>query len=466
LFQKLLMDGEEPVAPPTEWVAESMGGLVEVVSGFGSQQNAIGFSVFYYVNNMFGNDGFKLLAIDDITPTRATIAREEYALTDAYYAVVRRDTPAGSPARLLIERLLSPEGQTLASRAGYIPLDPAHDAWEPDGIDPVYLGEVNESSGTGGTVFKTAEERAEMIGTNVRRPLSDMFFNGFNYIQHINAELIREFHAVRASMEGAATWEEELLIRPFTGIPNDYPHYSLRFDGQNMHLNIMFPAGNPFFGRALNLSVRLTDDISPYGTPPDRLSVQYGLGSRLLPRVDLLTIDLYLPEAPEIAAKINGQLRNWERGFPDDEEAMDLLAEFMQAVYPDAAGWNIGWVYRLQPTYGVWRDILSVSYITQIFDGPTNWLPMVFTIAFDLRTGEQVELVDLLPSDLDLSEAGWYARVRFEDGRLIQDSEGRQPSGDIVITEAWLMYGNGLVLTIAEPDGFLWQVTIWQGWAD
>jgi len=463
LMLKLLMEGEEPTNPPTEWVVESMGGLVEVVSGFDNARGAIGYSMFYYVNNMFGNSGFKLLTVDGAAPSRASIAGDEYPLTDGYYAVLRKDTPPDSPARQLVEFSLSPEGQALAVRAGYIPLDPKDDIHPADGIDPVYLGEVNESSGTGGTALKSAEERTDMINANVRKPLSDMFYDGFNYVRHINAEIVRQLQEIRAGYDGSLTWESAFSIRPFTGIPDDYPHYSLTAGGGIVLLNIMFPAGNPYFSYALNIWFRLTDDISPYGTPPDRVSVQYDLGNRIHPRVDLMTLTVNIPGAPAIADSINAQLRAWERGFPDDADAMADLEGFTQWEY-----FGNYRIYRLQPTYGVWRDYLTVTYITELFDGPSFWLPMLLTIGFDLRTGEQVNLVELLPDTLDMNgtDANIYPRVRFEGGRIIQESfeQGYVLPNESVITDAWLLYGGGLAVTITDPDGRVLQTTFWGDW--
>jgi phosphate transport system substrate-binding protein len=189
LLTKLVMGGVEPMQPPSEWLSETMGSLVEVVSSYDNARDAIGYSVFYYVNNMYGNNRFKLLSIDGTKPSRETIERGEYLLEDYYYAVVRKNAPADSPARKLIDWLLTDDGQTIAARAGYIPLRPLENVFPDEAIDPVYLGDAYNSSGTGGTEPKPVGAIDELVVNGVRKPLSDVFYNGFNYIQHINSEI-------------------------------------------------------------------------------------------------------------------------------------------------------------------------------------------------------------------------------------------------------------------------------------
>jgi len=63
---------------------------------------------------MYGNSRFRLLSIDGVAPSRATITKGQYTLEDYYYAVIRKDTPADSPARKLIDWLLTDSGQAVA----------------------------------------------------------------------------------------------------------------------------------------------------------------------------------------------------------------------------------------------------------------------------------------------------------------------------------------------------------------
>jgi len=253
LFLKLAMNGVRPMAPPFEYVRGGMMELVKAVSSYDNAKNAIGYSVFYYTNNMYGNSQFKLLGIDGVKPTRDSIARGTYPLGDHYYAVIRKGTPADSPLRQLISWLLTTEGQTVAARAGYVPIRPLG-IWPDTVTDPIYSGDAENSSGTGGVIQKGPEAAEELLTNGVRKPMSDVFYDGYNYIQYINQRIMNELNKNR---------RDGHLLRPFTGIPKDYPHYEVSDRG---NLIIHFPDGNPFFSRSMIIRVELTPDISPYAS--------------------------------------------------------------------------------------------------------------------------------------------------------------------------------------------------------
>jgi phosphate transport system substrate-binding protein len=83
-------------------------------------QPAIGYSYRYYATTMYGNPNTKMLAIDGIYPSNETIANESYLFTNNFYAVTN-----GQPtknAKLLIDWILTGEGQYLIEQTGYVPL--------------------------------------------------------------------------------------------------------------------------------------------------------------------------------------------------------------------------------------------------------------------------------------------------------------------------------------------------------
>ena len=461
LFLKLLMAGATPMDPPSGWAPESMGMLVESVSDYDNSKRAIGYSVFYYVNNMYGNSRFKLLSIDGVKPSRETITRGEYPLEDFYYAVMRKDTPADAPARKLVDWVLTDDGQRLAVRAGYIPLRPVGGAAPDDDIDPIYLGDTDSSSGTGGTVLKTGVEDVQPVN-GVRPPLSDLFFDGFNYISYINGELMDRLNWVDYENWIRITLGESILIRPFTGIPNDYPNYEINYMGA---LFISFPEGNPFFGQGTNLYVTLTEDISPYGVGLADYAVRYDYGRRLMSNVDLYTLSLGIPGNPEAAARINERLNTWTDGLPADGDSARLLEGFTKWY---AGGWaSDDWAYRLQPMAG-WRDnYISVSYLLQTYDGPSFNMPMVYTISFDVRSGEIVDLAGALSGSLDYSGAQCYTLADFEDlgdyGYPRQEylPDGYSPAPGSVTDAAWIAYG-ALNVSLTEPNGRQLQFIFWE----
>lgn len=469
LLIKLVMNGLEPMQPPEEWVSESMGGLVEVVSSYDNARAAIGYSMFYYVNNMYGNSAFKLLDVDGVKPSRETITRGEYPLEDYYYAVIRKDMPAGSAARQLIDWLLTDDGQIVAARAGYIPLRPLANIFPDETIDPVYLGDVDHSSGTGGTALKPGGAIDEIVVNGVRKPLSDLFYNGFNYIRYINDEITSWLNSPESAslyspgpLSGGPAAEN--AKRAFTGIPNDYPSYELEdMDQSSRYLRINLPESNPFFNGPVGFRIRLTSDISPYGIGIDDFSVIYRYDRRLLPNVDLFTLDVKLPQSPEAAARINKQLKAWTDGFSGDDSKAGLLDMFVNW-YSD--GWYVEhpeYAYSLQPSYGRWGDYLSVSYPLRTYDGPSQNMPTLYSICFDMNTGEAVNLAEQLPRDIPYLKAMILDPVtKFEAGTYPSQAyyENYVPAEGSVLTAAWLE-GDALGLYMTEPDGRKLQVVIY-----
>lgn len=468
LLTKLVMDGLEPMQPPTEWLP-SMGSLVEVVLGYNNAPEAIGYSRFYYVNNLYGSSSFKLLSVDGVKPSYDTIMLGEYPLEDYYYAIVRKDMPLGSAARKLIDWLLTDDGQTVVERAGYIPLRPLANVFPDETIDPGYPGEVDNSSGTGGTELKPSDAIDEIVVNGVRKPLSDLFYDGFNYIKYINTEITSWLNSqASASIYNPGPISDnppamENAIRAFTGIPNDYTSYELVDMGRNSrYLQINLPENNPFFNRRVTFRIRLTSEISPYGIGLDDFSVIYHYDRRMLSKVDLFTLDVELPQSPEVAERINSQLKAWTDGFLSDDDKTELLDMFVRwygngyyVEHPEHA-------YSLQPFYGRWGDYLTVSYHLQTYDGPSTNMPMLYTICFDINTGEAVNLADNLPRDIPYSKGRIFDPItKFEAGTYPSQAnyENYVPAEGSVITSAWL-WGNGLGLYVTEPGGRKLQVNI------
>ena len=74
LFQKLLIQGGELMDAPTELAPALMGELVDDIAEYNNAANAIGFSVYYYISEMYSKPGLRLLAVDGVTPSADTIA--------------------------------------------------------------------------------------------------------------------------------------------------------------------------------------------------------------------------------------------------------------------------------------------------------------------------------------------------------------------------------------------------------
>lgn len=118
----LVMDGYDLMPAPTEKVVAEMGMLVDAVAAYANGEEAIGYSYYYYVTDMWQNEKVRLLAVDGVYPDKKTISDGSYPIRTAYYAVIRGDEPDDSSAGRLLDWILSEQGQRIAEEAGYVRL--------------------------------------------------------------------------------------------------------------------------------------------------------------------------------------------------------------------------------------------------------------------------------------------------------------------------------------------------------
>lgn len=121
LFQNLLIGDGELMEAPTELAPASMGGLVDSIASYNNSANAIGFSVYYYIDQMYSQPGLRLLAVEDVTPSNDTIASQEYPLCNDFYAVIRASAATDSPERQVYDWLSTEDGVRCIEKAGYVP---------------------------------------------------------------------------------------------------------------------------------------------------------------------------------------------------------------------------------------------------------------------------------------------------------------------------------------------------------
>ena len=114
LFQKLLIQG------PTELAPTAMGELVDSIAEYNNSANAIGFSVYYYIDQMYSKPGLRLLAVDGVTPSNETIADQSYPLCNEFYAAILQDSDADSPERRIYEWLSTDAGRSCIEHSGYV----------------------------------------------------------------------------------------------------------------------------------------------------------------------------------------------------------------------------------------------------------------------------------------------------------------------------------------------------------
>ena len=80
---------------------------------------SVGFSFRYYMDGIVGNDGVKMLSLDGVYPSAENIRNGTYPIIAKFYAVYRADND-NENIPVLIDWLLSEEGQTLIEKNGYV----------------------------------------------------------------------------------------------------------------------------------------------------------------------------------------------------------------------------------------------------------------------------------------------------------------------------------------------------------
>jgi phosphate transport system substrate-binding protein len=118
LMKSMVMKGTPTINAP-DMIVMGMMGLINVV---GRDPQGIGYSVYYYAMFILPDEKVKLLGVDGVKPTAATIGDRSYPLTSEVYAVIRQDMPADSTAVMLRDWLFTPEGQATIAKSGYVPL--------------------------------------------------------------------------------------------------------------------------------------------------------------------------------------------------------------------------------------------------------------------------------------------------------------------------------------------------------
>jgi len=124
LFKKLLIQGGELMTPPSELAPAEMGELVDSIADYNNSANAIGFSVYYYIDQMYSKPGLRLLTVDGVTPSNDTLADGSYPLCNDFYAVIHPDAAADSPERRLYDWLDTDAGQDCIKKSGYVAVGP------------------------------------------------------------------------------------------------------------------------------------------------------------------------------------------------------------------------------------------------------------------------------------------------------------------------------------------------------
>ncbi len=119
LMVKLVMKDTPLMEAPTEYISTSMGDLMTAVKSYDNSANAIGYSVYYYANDMKMAKGLKIIAVDGVQPEPDTIRARQYPHLNAYYCVIPENTECEG-ARVIYDWLMTEDGQSLTAAQGYV----------------------------------------------------------------------------------------------------------------------------------------------------------------------------------------------------------------------------------------------------------------------------------------------------------------------------------------------------------
>ena len=136
MMENLVMQGVKMAEAPTDRIATEMGELIENVAEFNNSGNAIGYSVYYYFNSMYSLEGVRAMEVGGVPCVNKTIRDGSYPFVQDFYAIIRRDEPAGSAARKLFNFITHAEGQALIDAAGYVSIKGGGDAADSAGSRP------------------------------------------------------------------------------------------------------------------------------------------------------------------------------------------------------------------------------------------------------------------------------------------------------------------------------------------
>lgn len=122
IMDEEVMEGLTMMEPAnTDYVVATMEGIIQAVRAWDDQPDAIGYTVYYYADDMGMADGLKLLSIDGVAPSDDTIRSGDYPILSHYWAVMDAKTDYDSPTGQLFQWLCySQEGQDLVAHEGYV----------------------------------------------------------------------------------------------------------------------------------------------------------------------------------------------------------------------------------------------------------------------------------------------------------------------------------------------------------
>lgn len=121
MISLVMKDANLMTAPQMKIQAE-MGGLVDAIAEYDNAKAAIGYSYFYYINTMYKRDNIKMIGVNGIKPTIATIKDGSYPIYTNGYIVTKKEISEDSSVKKWVDNVLSSRGSKIIEKAGYVPI--------------------------------------------------------------------------------------------------------------------------------------------------------------------------------------------------------------------------------------------------------------------------------------------------------------------------------------------------------
>ena len=188
LMQKLVMKDVPMVDGDNVFRYSTMSDILEGMLSYNNEDNTLGYSVFYYANNMYFEKDLKLMGVDGVLPSTQTIYDGSYKLTNAFYAVVRTDEPADSNAKKIFDWLTGEAGQQLVLNLGYVPVQ------MPAGAD-ISDAKVEQQQKVEVLAKEPLAEGKYFVFVNPQNMVSDYYYGDMTVYNH-NWEEIANFYNV------------------------------------------------------------------------------------------------------------------------------------------------------------------------------------------------------------------------------------------------------------------------------
>lgn len=83
---------------------------------------SLGYSFRFYVQGIVESSRIKLLKLDGVYPSKENIRNKSYPAVSNFYAITRSEDKENPSVKKILDFILSPEGQSLIEKSGYVAL--------------------------------------------------------------------------------------------------------------------------------------------------------------------------------------------------------------------------------------------------------------------------------------------------------------------------------------------------------